>query len=110
MTGKGTDISGKGGAAMSMRLKLNALETGTEVCCRRITQFGARIIEAVNNKMLKQLISNFTNMIEQGNGDESTAGRPREAEPVKAASLVGSVNVSELKKYLTKNRIRMKGY
>ena len=34
MTGKGSDISGKGGAAMSMRLKLNALETGTEVCCR----------------------------------------------------------------------------
>ena len=29
MTGKGSDISGKGGAAMSMWLKLNALETGT---------------------------------------------------------------------------------
>ena len=34
MAGKGSDISGKGGAAMSMRLKLKALETGTEVCCR----------------------------------------------------------------------------
>ena len=31
MTGKGSDISGKGGAAMSMWLKLNTLETGTEV-------------------------------------------------------------------------------
>ena len=49
-------------------------------------------------------------MMEQGNGDESIAGRPREVEPVKAASLVGSVIVSELKKNLTKNRIRMKGY
>ena len=105
MTGKGSDISGKGGAAMSMWLKLNVLETGTEVCCRmnvsitgRIAQFGARMVEVLNNKMFEQFISNFTNMIEQGNGDESTAGRPREAEPVKAVSLVGSVIVSELKK------------
>ena len=112
MTGKGSDISGKGGAAMSMWLKLNALETGTEVCCRmtvsitgRIAQFGARMIGAVNNKMFEQFISNFTNMMEQGNGDESTAGRTREAEPVKAASLVSSVIVSELKKkFEQKNR------
>ena len=31
MTGKGSDISGKGGAAMSMWLKLNAIETGTKI-------------------------------------------------------------------------------
>ena len=62
-----------------------------------IAQFGARMIEAVNNKMFEQFISNFTKMIEQGNGNESTLGRPRESEPVKAASLVGSVIVSELK-------------
>ena len=43
-------------------------------------------------------------MMEQGNGDESTAGRPREAEPVKAASLVGSVIVSELKKKFDKKQ------
>ena len=41
-------------------------------------------------------------MMEQGNGDERTAGRPREAKPVKAASLVGSVIVSELKKKFDK--------
>ena len=64
----------------------------------RIAQFGARMIGAVNNKMFEQFISNFTNMMEQGSRDESTAGRPREAEPVKAASFVGSVIVSELKK------------
>ena len=105
MTGKGSDISGKGGAAMSMWIKLNALETGSQVCCRmtvsitgRIAQFGARMIEAVNNKMFEQFISNFTNMMQQENEDVSTAGRPRQAEPVKAASLVGSVIVSELKK------------
>ena len=101
MRGKGSDISGKGGASMSMWLKLNVLETGTEVCCRMtvsitglIAEFRARMIEAVNNKMFEQFISNFTNMIEQGNGDEITAGRPREAEPGKAASLVRSAIVS----------------
>ena len=109
MTGRGSDISGKRGAAMSMWLKLNALETGTEVCCRmtvsitgRIAQFGARMIEAVNNKMFEQFISNFTKMMEHKNEDESIAGRPRKAEPVKAASLVGSVIVSEIKKKFDK--------
>ena len=94
MTGKGSDISGKGGAAMSMWLKLNALETGTEVCCRmtvsitgRIAQFGARMIEAVNNKMFEQFISNFTNMMEQGNVDGSIAGRPREVSQSKRLHL-----------------------
>ena len=109
ITGKGSDISGKGGAAMSMWLKLNTLETGTEVCCKmtvsitgRIAQFGARMVEVLNNKMFEQFISNFKKMMEQGNVDERTEGRPREAEPVKAASLVGSVIVSELKKKFDK--------
>ena len=43
-------------------------------------------------------------MMEQGNGDESIAGKPREAEPVKASSLVGFVIVSELKKILKKHQ------
>ena len=104
MKGMGSDISGKGGASMGMQIKLNALETGTEVCCSmtvsitgRIAQFGARMIEAVNNKMFEQFISNFKNMMEQEKGHESTAVRLNEAEPVKAASIVGSVIVSELK-------------
>ena len=111
MTGKNSDISGKGGASMSMWLKLNTLETGTKVCCRmtvsitgRIAQFGARMIEAVNNKMFEQFISNFTNMMEQGNGSESTAVRLSESEPVKAGSLVRSVIVSELKKKFDKKQ------
>ena len=111
MTGKGSDISGKGGAAMSMWLKLNALETGTEFFCSmtdsntgRIAQFGARMVDAVNNKMFEHFFSNLTNMMEQGNGDESTTRRPREVEPVKAASLVGSVIVSELKKKFDKKQ------
>ena len=107
MSGKGSDITGKGGASMGMRIKLNELETGTDVCCRmtvsitgRIAQFGARMIEAVNNKMFEQFISNFKNMMEQQNEDERTVVINREAKPVKAASLVGSVIVSELKKKL----------
>ena len=54
----------------------------------KIAQFGALMIEAVNKKMFEQFISNFTNMMEQRNGDESIAGRLGEAEPVKAVSLV----------------------
>ena len=111
MTGKNSDISGKEGASMSMWLKLNTLETGTKGCCRmtvsitgRIAQFGARMIEAVNNKMFEQFISNFTNMMEQGNGSESTAVRLSESEPVKAGSLVRSVIVSELKKKIEKKQ------
>ena len=64
----------------------------------RIAQYGARINEAVNNKMFEKFISNFTNMMEQVNGDESSTGKPREVKPVKAASLVGYVILSELKK------------
>ena len=94
---------------MIMWLKLNALETRTKVCCRmtvsitgRIAQFGARMIEAVNNKMFEQFISNFTHMMAQENGDERNEGRTREVEPVKAASLVGSVIVSEIQKKFSK--------
>ena len=111
MTGKDSDISGKGGAAMSMWLKLNSLETGTEVCCRmnvsitgRIAQFGARMIEAVNNKMFEQFISNFTNMMVQGNGDGDNTGRPKGVKPFKLAPLVGSVIVSEIKKKFDKKQ------
>ena len=56
------------------------------------------MIEAVNNKMFEQFISNFTNMMIQGNGDDSTLEIPREVKTTKAASIVGSVILSELKK------------
>ena len=67
------------------------------------------MIEAVNNKKFDQFISNFTNMMEQNNGDGNNAENPRQVGPVKATSLVGSVILFELKK-LTKKIIRMKGY
>ena len=105
MEGKGADISGKGGAAMNMELSLNAHETSTEVSCimtvsitGRIAQFGSRMIEAVNNKLFEQFIQNFSNLLTQENERGNVDEVPSEAEPVKAASLVGSIIVSELKR------------
>ena len=105
MEGTGADISGKGGATMNMSLSLKALETGTEVTCimsvsitGRIAQFGARMIEAVNNKLFDQFIQNFSNLLARENVETDAEFIAAEAEPVKAASLIGSVILSELKK------------
>jgi carbon monoxide dehydrogenase subunit G len=105
MEGTGADISGKGGASMKMSLSLKALEGCTEVTCimsvsitGRIAQFGARMIEAVNNKLFDQFTQNFSNLLAHENGERDVATNSMEAEPVKAASLVGSVIMSELKK------------
>ncbi|MDP7582883.1 MAG: SRPBCC family protein [SAR324 cluster bacterium] len=105
LEGKGADISGKGGASMKMSLSLRALEKHTEVTSimsvsitGRIAQFGARMIEAVNNKLFEQFTQNFSSLLAQENGAADAGTNSPEAEPVKAASLVGSVIVSELKK------------
>ena len=105
LEGKGADISGKGGASMKMSLSLRALEKHTEVTSNmsvsitgRIAQFGARMIEAVNNKLFEQFTQNFSNLLAKENGAAGAGTNSPEAEPVKAASLVGSVIVSELKK------------
>ena len=105
LEGRGADISGKGGASMKMSLSLRALEKQTEVTSimsvsitGRIAQFGARMIEAVNNKLFEQFTQNFSNLLAKENGAAGAGTNSPEAEPVKAASLVGSVIVSELKK------------
>ena len=115
MEGTGADISGKGGATMNMSLSLKALETGTEVTCimsvsitGRIAQFGARMIEAVNNKLFDQFIQNFSNLLARENVETDAEFIAAEAEPVKAASLVGSVILSELKKKFGKKNGRKK--
>ena len=89
---------------MIMELSLNAHETFTEVSCimtvsitGRIAQFGSRMIEAVNNKLFEQFIQNFSNLLTQENERGNVDEVPSE-EPVKAASLVGSIIVSELKR------------
>ena len=108
--GKGADISGKGRATMNMELSLNEHETFTKISCNltvsvsgRIAQFGSRMIEAVNNNLFEQFIQNFSNLLTQENERGNVDEVPSEAEPVKAASLVGSIIVSELKRKFRKN-------
>ena len=73
-----------------------------EVSSTKIFQVGARMIEAVNNKLFEQFIQNFCNLMVQENGEATTGTNSTEAEPVKATSLIGSVIISELKKKLGK--------
>jgi len=105
MEGTGTDISGKGGASMKLSLSLKGIEESTEVTSimsisitGRIAQFGSRMIEAVNNKLFDQFTQNFSTLMSNQNREADANTILREAEPVKAASLVGSVVLSELKK------------
>ena len=64
----------------------------------RIAQFGARMIEAVNNKLFEQFTQNFSNLLVHENGEADAGTNSLAAEPVKATSIVGSVIVSEIKK------------
>jgi len=95
LEGKGADISGKGGASMKMSLSLRELEKHTEVTSimsvsitGRIAQFGARMIEAVNNKLFEQFTQNFSNLLAKENGAAGAGTNSPEAEPVRAEFLV----------------------
>ena len=104
MEGKGLDTSGKGGANMTMNIKLSALEEGgTEMqssmslsITGRLAQFGARMIVAVNNKMFDQWATSFTGLLnEQTSSKDSVEksnnqpdkGNLVEPTPVKALPL-----------------------
>ena len=73
MEGKGMDTSGKGGANMTMNIKLSTSEEGgTEMqssmslsITGRLAQFGARMIVAVNNKMFDQWATSFTELMNE---------------------------------------------
>ena len=89
---------------MNMELSLNTQKTFTEISrilivsiTGRIAQFGSRMIEAVNKKLFEQFIHNFSNLLTQENERGNVDEVPSEAEPVKAASLAGSIIVSKLK-------------
>ena len=84
---------------------LKGIEESTEVTSimsisitGRIAQFGSRMIEAVNNKLFDQFTQNFSTLMANQNREADANTNLLEAEPVKAASLVGSVVLSELKK------------
>ena len=104
MEGKGLDTSGKGGANMTMNIKLSALEEGgTEMqssmslsITGRLAQFGARMIVAVNNKMFDQWATSFTELLneqtsskdsEEKSNNQPDNGNVAEPTPVKALPL-----------------------
>ena len=95
MEGKGLDTSGKGGANMTMNIKLSTLEDGgTEMqssmslsITGRLAQFGARMIVAVNNKMFDQWATSFTELMNQ-----QTLSKDSEE---KSSNHQESVNVAE---------------
>lgn len=104
MEGKGLDTSGKGGANMTMNIKLSTLEGGgTEMqssmslsITGRLAQFGARMIVAVNNKMFDQWATSFTELLneqtsskdsEEKSNNQPDNGSVAEQTPVKALPL-----------------------
>ena len=104
MEGKGLDTSGKGGANMTMNIKLSTLEEGgTEMqssmslsITGRLAQFGARMIVAVNNKMFDQWATSFTELLneqtsskdsEEKSNNQPDNGNVVEQTPVKALPL-----------------------
>ena len=104
MEGKGIDTSGKGGANMTMNIKLSKLEDGgTEMqssmslsITGRLAQFGARMIVAVNNKMFDQWATSFTELLneqtsskdsEEKSNNQPDNGNVAEPTPVKALPL-----------------------
>jgi len=104
MEGKGLDTSGKGGANMTMNIKLSTLEDGgTEMqssmslsITGRLAQFGARMIVAVNNKMFDQWATSFTELLneqtsskdsEEKSNNQPDNGNVAEPTPVKALPL-----------------------
>jgi len=104
MEGKGIDTSGKGGANMTMNIKLSKLEDGgTEMqssmslsITGRLAQFGARMIVAVNNKMFDQWAKSFTELLneqtpskdsEEKSNNQPDNGNVAEPTPVKALPL-----------------------
>ena len=104
MEGKGLDTSGKGGANMTMNIKLSTLEDGgTEMLSSmslsitgRLAQFGGRMIVAVNNKMFDQWAESFTDLLNEQlptnysnekSSSQQTDSKPVESTPVKAFPL-----------------------
>jgi len=104
LEGKGLDTSGKGGANMTMNIKLAPIDDGgTEMkssmslsITGRLAQFGARMIVAVNNKMFDQWAKSFTDLLNEQaptnysyekSSSQQTDSRPVESTPVKAFPL-----------------------
>ena len=104
LEGKGLDTSGKGGANMTMNIKLAPIDDGgTEMkssmslsITGRLAQFGGSMIVAVNNKMFDQWAKSFTDLLNEQSptnysneksSSQQTDSKPVESTPVKAFPL-----------------------
>ena len=104
LEGKGLDTSGKGGANMTMNIKLVPIDDGgTEMkssmslsITGRLAQFGGRMIVAVNIKMFDQWAKSFTDLLNEQlptnysnekSSSQQTDSKPVESTPVKAFPL-----------------------
>ena len=104
LEGKGLDTSGKGGANMTMNIKLAPIDDGgTEMkssmslsITGRLAQFGGRMIVAVNNKMFDQWAKSFTDLLNEQlptnysnekSSSQQADSKPVESTPVKAFPL-----------------------
>ena len=104
LEGKGLDTSGKGGANMTMNIKLAPIDDGgTEMkssmslsVTGRLAQFGGRMIVAVNNKMFDQWAKSFTDLLNEQSptnysneksSSQQTDSKPVESTPVKVFPL-----------------------
>ena len=104
LEGKGLDTSGKGGANMTMNIKLAPIDDGgTEMkssmslsITGRLAQFGGRMIVAVNNKMFDQWAKSFTDLLNEQpptnysnekSSSQQTDSKPVASTPVKALPL-----------------------
>ena len=104
LEGKGLDTSGKGGANMTMNIKLAPIDDGgTEMkssmslsITGRLAQFGGRMIVAVNNKMFDQWAKSFTDLLNEQSptnysneklSSQQTDSKPVKSTPVKAFPL-----------------------
>ena len=104
LEGKGLDTSGKGGANMTMNIKLAPIDDGgTEMkssmslsITGRLAQFGGRMIVAVNNKMFDQWAKSFTDLLNEQSptnysneksSSQQIDSKPVESTPVKAFPL-----------------------
>lgn len=78
LKGKGLDAKGKGSAEMQMHGKLNENANGTEVdfsmelaITGMLAQFGARLIKDVSDQLLNQFITNFKDLLQGKDVDNS---------------------------------------
>ena len=96
LEGKGLDTSGKGGANMTMNIKLVPIDDGgTEMkssmslsITGRLAQFGGRMIVAVNNKMFDQWAKSFTDLLNEQSptnySNEKSSSQQTDSKPVES--------------------------